>query len=534
MLKRKPRCARPRLQTGQAAAATAASAVVCTQANEASAPWPEIPAAVASHKEPVWLCIALPALALEALPAGSAALATVVVAEREHRQVVRACNPAAAARGVQTGMALTAAHALCPALQVLVQDVAAERAYLHELADAALTLSSMVHVADEGAVLLEVGGSLRLFGGLERLRQRLLAELTARGCGSVLACAPTARAALWLARAGYAECCVDRRALPGLLGRLHLTELGWPAATVLKLRQMGVVTLADCMRLPRAGFVRRLGRTCLLELDQALGAEPQLLTRHREPEWFKAQESLLTETVDTALIEQLCERLLQRLGEFLRRRQAAVHQVLVNLQHTSGSATCVQVELREPAAQPAYLQELLHLQLERLVLQAPVQGLTLTAEALCVTDAEPRFATRTLPGMAEHDPAEQAARVCQLTERLRARLGKTRVHGLELVPEHRPERAWRSADPQLHTAAERQAAKPEPEQPRPLWLLTEPRPVRVSAVPHRRVLERIETGWWDGGDVRRDYATVCAADGSRWWVYRDRSTARWYLHGLFG
>ena len=46
--------------------------------------------------------------------------------------------------------------------------------------------------------------------------------------------------------------------------------------------------------------------------------------------------------------------------------------------------------------------------------------------------------------------------------------------------------------------------------------------------------ERIESGWWDGGDVSRDYFTASAARGEKLWVYRDRSTREWFLHGLFG
>jgi protein ImuB len=46
--------------------------------------------------------------------------------------------------------------------------------------------------------------------------------------------------------------------------------------------------------------------------------------------------------------------------------------------------------------------------------------------------------------------------------------------------------------------------------------------------------ERIETGWWDGQDVRRDYYVACNANGRRVWVFSDRRSGHWYLHGLFG
>ena len=46
--------------------------------------------------------------------------------------------------------------------------------------------------------------------------------------------------------------------------------------------------------------------------------------------------------------------------------------------------------------------------------------------------------------------------------------------------------------------------------------------------------ERIESGWWDGQDVRRDYFIVIGAAGEKLWFYRDCETGEWYLHGIFG
>ena len=77
---------------------------------------------------------------------------------------------------------------------------------------------------------------------------------------------------------------------------------------------------------------------------------------------------------------------------------------------------------------------------------------------------------------------------------------------------------------------------------RPLWILPSPLPLPqgVSRLRCRGPLrmglepERIESGWWDGGDVRRDYFTASASQGEKLWVYQDRVTHEWFLHGLFG
>lgn len=47
--------------------------------------------------------------------------------------------------------------------------------------------------------------------------------------------------------------------------------------------------------------------------------------------------------------------------------------------------------------------------------------------------------------------------------------------------------------------------------------------------------ERIETGWWDGAEVARDYYTAADNRGARLWVFREREAPhRWFLHGVFG
>ena len=48
------------------------------------------------------------------------------------------------------------------------------------------------------------------------------------------------------------------------------------------------------------------------------------------------------------------------------------------------------------------------------------------------------------------------------------------------------------------------------------------------------IAERIETGWWDGADVARDYYRARDDKGRELWVFQDRKAARqWFLHGIF-
>ena len=67
---------------------------------------------------------------------------------------------------------------------------------------------------------------------------------------------------------------------------------------------------------------------------------------------------------------------------------------------------------------------------------------------------------------------------------------------------------------------------------RPSALLPEPSPIPSPLLPADTHFERIESGWWDGRDVRRDYMAL-DINGSRAWVFRDVASGTWHLHGWF-
>ena len=47
-------------------------------------------------------------------------------------------------------------------------------------------------------------------------------------------------------------------------------------------------------------------------------------------------------------------------------------------------------------------------------------------------------------------------------------------------------------------------------------------------------VERIETGWWDDTDVRRDYFTADDKHGRRYWVFKEHNGSdELYIHGVF-
>jgi protein ImuB len=124
------------------------------------------------------------------------------------------------------------------------------------------------------------------------------------------------------------------------------------------------------------------------------------------------------------------------------------------------------------------------------------------------------------------DAAADAEGWARLLERLRQRLGYDGVCGLSTQPDHRPEHAWQRVEPGEWDP--REFVQPGP---RPFWLLPQPRRLGERAFALLAGPERIECGWWDGDEARRDYFIAELENASLGWIYRE--AGEWYLHGLF-
>ena len=297
--------------------------------------------------------------------------------------------------------------------------------------------------------------------------------------------------------------------------------------------RLGVATLGELRRLPRDGLARRFGPALLAELDEAYGQRPAPRRRHVASERFEERIELPAELETAAALAPHCGRLLERLERFLRVRDAGVGALAFTLLHREHRPSCVRLGRALPAADAAQWRGLLDERLGRLLLPAPVRALLLRSGAAVPVAA----VNATLPGCAAR---ESGAAACALLDRLRARLGDEAVSGARLVPEHRPEVAFRRVRPE---PAPGTPAAALPLAPRPLWLLAVPEPLdlddgrpcsggafRLESGP-----ERIESGWWDGAGIARDYYVARTARGARLWVFRPRSGERhWFLHGVFG
>lgn len=483
----------------------------------------------------LWFCVYLPQLALEAAGGGDGPLAVVDEQQGVHRVIL--ANAAAAAAGVVPGQSANAALALLPELALEERSELAEQQTLEALAAWLEGFSSFVSIADRDVLLLEVAGSLRLFGGLPSLRRQVSAGLDQQGFDASLAIAPTPLAATWLARGGRRVCVRAPENLVAVLRGLPLGCLDWPDATVESLAGVGAACVGDCLRLPREGFARRFGARRLLELDRATGHLPDPRRSWRAPERFSADHDLGEEQGDREVLLAVCRELLADHERFLLLRQLGTQRLTFSFYHLKAPATTLSLGSVAADRAAARWSDLLALRFERLSLSEPVISIRLesgqteafgTGSGRLAFDGRPDDATR--------------YSMTQLAERLAARIGEASVNGVTTVAEHRPQYAWRPRSllaGRVHDALSRvrQGAR------RPLWLLPEPAPLaaedgwplHLGRLTLLEGPERLETGWWDDHGIARDYYSAVNPRGMRLWVFRCRSShGAWYLHGIFG
>ena len=388
-----------------------------------------------------------------------------------------------------------------------------EREALAALAAWACQFTPRVSLEPPQALLLEVESSLRYFGGRWKFLARLRAGLPRLGFEARIADAPLARAALWMARGDG-----------GRLEALPVAVTGLAPEALELLANLGIRTVGGLLRLPREGVARRFGQSLLDAIDQAGGKAPEPREFFVPPARFSARLELPAPVLQAENVLFAARRLLAQMEGFLAARHAGVRGFSLHLLHDALPETAVKIGLAACGRGAEHFTRLLRERLARATLRAAVDAIRIEAGDLEILPQE--------SGKFFGDPQAGGEAWLRLVERLQARLGSQAVHGLETHPDHRPERAWVPVFP----GKEFSSKEEKQNRPRPLWLIEPPRRLAEGEFALLAGPERIESGWWDGAEARRDYFIARTGESSLAWIYRERGAqagGSWFLHGLF-
>jgi protein ImuB len=475
----------------------------------------------------LWLCISLPQLSLEALRLdASEDIAVVTDCEANTRYII-CCNETAERNSLKVGMNYTMALAIHSQITMFERKRHAERAALERLAAWAYQFSSTVIIGEAPEELrrartatlwLEIGASLKLFGGFRALIEKLETALTQLHYSYQLGIAPTLEGAALLARADIRLALTTTQALHSRIRQLSVMQLALASEITQQLHMVGVRTIGATLALPRDALTKRFGPQTRNYLDRLVGLAPDPRPSYQLPHCYDAKFEFGFELGSTEALLFPMRRLLREFAGFLIARDTAAQRFKLVFVHRECKPTEVSIGMSIPERNHERFFALVREQLERIALPAPTIELSLHAD---------EFATPTsLQNDLLNGSVQQVEDLSHTIDRMTARLGEDHVHTVIPVADHRPEFSWKHA-----ACGDKPPSLAFPS--RPLWLLPDPKPLQNCGIPTDGRPERIESGWWDDKDVQRDYYVVRTNEGAQLWVFKDLQSSNWYLHGFW-
>ncbi|MQX35638.1 Y-family DNA polymerase [Roseospira navarrensis] len=445
-----------------------------------------------------------------------------------------AVNGAAAGAGLAPGLPLADARAVVPDLAVAESEPAADLRALRALARWCGRWTPTVAVeglsGTGGAGLwLDVTGCAHLFGGETALLESVRDRLAALGLTVRVGMADTPGAA-WAA-ARFLDGVPDGGAAlipPGaqrqLLGGLPVAALRLPPPARETLGRLGLRTLDDLLRRPRAPLSRRLGPEVWRRLDQLLGHAPEPLAPLRPAVAHRVRIAFAEPIGRTEDVAAALDDLLARLCGVMDQAGRGVRRLDLTVYRVDGTVTRARIGTGRPSRDPAHLARLFRERLDGLD-----AGFGIEVMGLDATRHQPMTpAQTTLAAETGADGARDS--LPRLIDRLVERCGADNVVRLSAWRSHRPERAQRAVAPDAPQAAQ---DWPAHRAPRPVRLLRRPVPVIPPTEAGRTIPERIGGEWWQGpaGGEVVDLLRVEDPDGARAWIARDR--VGWTKRGVF-
>ncbi len=486
----------------------------------------------------LWLCLRFPQLSLELFNDAATRTAEPEPAAVVDNQKLLVCNRAALAAGVRPGLTPATARALCGQITIFERDTDREAQTLQRLAYSCYGFTPAITCSAPDWLLLEIGSSLRLFGGIKVLLGKIRQQINQQQFSYRFGLAPTPKAAQLLSQLPSKTkpelvSCFDPltgklqqpQQFDALLRSLPLSHLPCEARLQKQFQSSGFATLGDLLALPRAALGRRFGKSFITYLQQVTGDLPDPQPALTLPPEFDDTLALSDAITAAEMLVFPMKRMLTALCGYLQGRQLQCQQLSWQLRLTDNSYQRIELTFSQPQNRLEHFLTLTRLRLENLRFTAPVDTLRLqvTKLHLAAPQTGELFADTAEPLQIDNRAADD------LLDRLTTRLGSAAITTLALASSHIPELAWQ---PATQTAAHSEAGNlPH----RPLWLF--PQATVVSQPLHDLELlqgpERIEGNWWHQ-PVCRDYYIARHHSGARYWVYQDRISRSWFIHGAFG
>jgi protein ImuB len=466
----------------------------------------------------------------------------VLAGTEKGRRVVQAVNRVARERGAFTGMVVPDCRAMVPDVQVFDCEEGQREKILNALAEWCIRYTPLVALDGDG-LILDASGCTHLWGGEEGYLREIHERFRNFGYHLRTGMTDTIGCAWAVCHFGKNATIVPEGKQANALSSLPPAALRLEAATVERLEKLGLKTIGTFMSMPRVALRRRFGQHLLTRLDQALGAEMEMMTPVQPPSPYEERLQCM-DPVRTApgievalktLLEILCQRLNHE-GKGLRKCELKCYRLDGNIQK-------IETGTNRPTRNVSHLFKLLEIKISQIdpdlgielfILEAPVvEDLSNAQDALWSVSS-----------------ANETA-VAELADKIIGKIGSEAIRRYLPDEHYWPERSVKA----VVSLTEKSACLWRTDLPRPIHLLPVPEAIEVSVpMPDYPPLlfyyqgmlhtvkkadgpERIEQEWWIREGLFRDYYCVEDEKGARYWIFRagdyNSGVPKWYLHGFF-
>ncbi|WP_440905268.1 Y-family DNA polymerase [Catenovulum sp. SX2] len=462
----------------------------------------------------VWLYLHFPSLQLDTLFKDSD-IPLAIVHNKNH-QIVQ-LNTISAQSGIQLGMGLGTAAALCRDLQIHPYNESTENKALIQIAEWLYLTTADIHLLKPNGLLLKVSSMLTLYENLTAYWQAIQSHLAHFSVNYDYATGYSPNAAKLLAQTGVNQITEDKQLINRALAKIPLTKTELPLKTITSLKRVGVQYINDLLKLSLADIAKRFDIELVTYIGKLSGQLKHPVDFFHPAEQFNYELELMYEIDLVDKLIKPLQKIFSLLEHFLLLRNKQTSEVNITLFLRDLAKQQIKISSAQGEYKAEKWLELTKLTFESVIINAPVISIRVAAANLFAfeIDKQDMFAG------AKGEITPQA-----LIAKLQAKLGEEQVTGIQLFDDHRPERASQYCKPFTQTDITTDIGKF-----RPSILLTTPTPL-TDKIDIRHGPERIVSGWWDNENIIRDYFIARNNSGQWLWVYRTPQN-QWFVHGLF-
>ena len=496
--------------------------------------------------------------------------------------------------GLNIGQPLHDAKAICPRLVTRIRSIKCELTFLHALCRWYTQFTPWVAADKYDGVTLNIKGCAHLFGGEEKMLDSIISRTETLGLTVTSGMADTVGAAWALARFTEKETehyltsnSIDQearatrsRAIKKIrtnttkqqvaqllknhtmrispsgytydsLAKLPIASLRIETKIVAKLNQLGLKSINDLLKQPRAPLARRFGPMLITRLDQALGHVPESISPITDSKHFGVRISFPEPIGLIEDIKNSIEKLLIRLCNKLKTAVLGLQELKIDLIFSDNETQSLLVSLALFTNEPNRILSVLMLKLDEI---KPNFGIDIIrVEAINVG---PIVQSQSINNLETNEKVikNQNNVLKNLIARLGTKVGLDGITRHAPAESHIPEKSWQV----LNAAWSNYNMKNWPilnsDRPAFLW------PPEALEVPKHSKLEdhfiwrkkllrvktklgpeRIAPEWWiDDNNWQngvRDYWQVRCNNGQFLWLFYAHGgqlPGGWFCHGQFG